>query len=175
MDLREKKTKRSIYNAFLQLRTKKPLERISVKELCELAEISKATFYLHYRDIYDLSETLQLNVIKDILGYLSSPGKLLEDPVRANNEILSGCYANGSIVSILFGDSQFSRLPECINSEIKNTLFREHPELKNDIQANVRITFQIMGGFYVYHEYNRQFGHENVSSAISKLLELFEE
>lgn len=171
MDLREMKTKRSLFNAFLHLRTNKPLERISVKELCELAEISKATFYLHYRDIYDLSKTLQLNVIKDILSYLSSPGKLLEEPVTANNEILSGFYENSNIVNILFGDSQFSKLPECINNEIKNTIFREHPELKDDIHTNVSITYQIMGGFYVYHEYNRQFGHQNVSSEINKLLE----
>ena len=170
MDLREKKTKRNIYNAFLQLRSKKALERITVKELCELAEISKATFYLHYRDIYDLSETLQLNTIKDILGYLSDPGQMLADPIKANMEIFTGYYANSSIVSILFGDSQFSKLPECINNEIKNTIFREHPELKDDIHTNVSITYQIMGGFYVYHEYNRQFGHQNVSSEINKLL-----
>ena len=31
MDLREKKTRRSIQNAFLQLRAHKPLERITVK------------------------------------------------------------------------------------------------------------------------------------------------
>ena len=58
MDLRERKTKRAIKDAFLQLRVKKPLERIRVKELSELAQISKATFYLHYKDIYDLSEQL---------------------------------------------------------------------------------------------------------------------
>lgn len=59
MDLRTIKTKRNIKNAFIQLRTKKPLERITVKELAELAEISKATFYLHYHDVYDLSDQLQ--------------------------------------------------------------------------------------------------------------------
>ena len=32
MDLREKKTKRNIRNAFIELRAKKPLERISIKE-----------------------------------------------------------------------------------------------------------------------------------------------
>ena len=54
MDLREKKTLRAIRTAFLQLRGQRPLEKITVKELCELAEISKATFYIHYRDLYDL-------------------------------------------------------------------------------------------------------------------------
>ena len=46
MDLREKKTLRAIRTAFLQLRGQRPLEKITVKELCELAEISKATFYI---------------------------------------------------------------------------------------------------------------------------------
>ena len=73
MDLREMKTRRSITNAFIAIRSKKPLERITVKELCEKAEVSKATFYLHYHDIYDLSDTLQQNVIKDILNYVETP------------------------------------------------------------------------------------------------------
>ena len=47
MDLREKKTKRSIAAAFLALRAAKPLERITIRELAEKAEISKATFYLN--------------------------------------------------------------------------------------------------------------------------------
>ena len=37
MDLRTERTKRSIANAFLELRKHKPLEKISVKELAELA------------------------------------------------------------------------------------------------------------------------------------------
>ena len=43
MDLREKKTIRDIQDAFLQLRARKPLERITVRELVELAEIGKST------------------------------------------------------------------------------------------------------------------------------------
>ena len=35
MDYRIEKTKRSIYNAFIELRARKPLEKLTVKELCE--------------------------------------------------------------------------------------------------------------------------------------------
>ncbi|MCD7842055.1 MAG: hypothetical protein LUG56_06245 [Lachnospiraceae bacterium] len=45
MDIRIKKTKESITNAFLELRSRKPLEKITVKELCEKAMINKSTFY----------------------------------------------------------------------------------------------------------------------------------
>ena len=74
MDLREIKTQRSIRNAFLQLRSEKPLERIRVKELAELAEISKGTFYLHYHDVYDLSEQLQNEVIENVISFALSNG-----------------------------------------------------------------------------------------------------
>ena len=43
MDRREIKTRQAIRNAFLALRARKPLERITVKELAEQAQISKAT------------------------------------------------------------------------------------------------------------------------------------
>ena len=48
MDLRIQKTRAAIKSAFLELRRKKPIEKITVTELAKLAEINKATFYLHY-------------------------------------------------------------------------------------------------------------------------------
>ena len=56
MDLRVTKTQRAIRAAFLELREKKPLEKITVKELCQRAEIHKSTFYDHYADVYALSD-----------------------------------------------------------------------------------------------------------------------
>ena len=43
MDIRIEKTERAIRNAFLELRAAKPLEKITVKELCSLACINKST------------------------------------------------------------------------------------------------------------------------------------
>ena len=48
-DLRAEKTDRAIRGAFLEL---------LLKELAERAEINKGTFYLHYRDLYDLYRRL---------------------------------------------------------------------------------------------------------------------
>ena len=57
MDIRIEKTERAIRNAFLELRAAKPLEKITVKELCSLACINKSTFYstkLFIVQIYEL-------------------------------------------------------------------------------------------------------------------------
>ena len=44
MDLRIKKTKRAIRRAFAELIKEKPMEKITVKEIAERAEINKTTF-----------------------------------------------------------------------------------------------------------------------------------
>ena len=174
MDLREKKTRRSITNAFLSLRSKKPLEKITIKELCEQAEISKATFYLHYRDIYDLSDLLQLNVIRDILHHVEDPADMVYNPRKSSKEMIDGFYANRGMVTILFSGSQFSRLPEKIEQEIKAVLFEKFPDLKNDTYANVRITYQLMGAFYAFYQHENTFGYDSVMSAVDRITRLFE-
>ena len=68
MDMRVKKTKRSIINAFLELRSKMPLEKIRINELCRIAEINKSTFYAHYQDIYQLSEEVEQEVLQSYLN-----------------------------------------------------------------------------------------------------------
>lgn len=57
MDLRIKKTKRAIRSAFAELIKEKPMEKITVKEIAERAEINKTTFYAHYETVYDLVHT----------------------------------------------------------------------------------------------------------------------
>ena len=68
MDIRIEKTKRAITNTFLELRARKPLEKITIKELCEKALINKSTFYSHYRDIYDLSDALETEVVSSVIA-----------------------------------------------------------------------------------------------------------
>ena len=174
MDMREMKTRRSITNAFLDIRSKKPLERITIKELCELAEISKATFYLHYKDIYDLSDTLQVQTIKDILSYMKNPTDLVYEPCAASKDLIDGFYANRGIVTILFSGSQFSCLPEKIEAEIKEVLFRDFPHLKDDVYANIRITYQLMGTFYAFYKCENTFGFDKVFAAVERITAHFE-
>lgn len=80
MDLRIEKTERGIKNAFIELRSRKPLEKITVKELCESARINKSTFYAHYKDIYDLSDAMEEVVVQSIANSIQHPEYLLEHP-----------------------------------------------------------------------------------------------
>ena len=47
-------TKSDLQEAFWRLYAQKPLDKITIRELTELAGYNRGTFYLHYQDIYDL-------------------------------------------------------------------------------------------------------------------------
>lgn len=171
MDLREKKTKRSIQNAFLQLRAHKPLERITVKELSELAEISKATFYLHYKDIYDLSEQMQNTVIQEILDSITHPELLLAAPAQFTNELYTAFYAHQSLIDILFSGAQASVLPLRIEARMRKYIFQIIPRSCDLARLSILLSYQIQGGYYAYMENHKQFGAECVLETISETAE----
>ena len=52
-------TKMVIKESLFTLLQEKPLKHITVKSLCELADINRGTFYAHYADIYDLVHQLE--------------------------------------------------------------------------------------------------------------------
>lgn len=58
-DMRVRYTKMIIKSSFVALLKKQPVNRITVKKLCDLAEINRSTFYKHYLDIYDLMEKIE--------------------------------------------------------------------------------------------------------------------
>ncbi len=71
-DLRVRYTRKVIQDAFWTLLKEKPLAKITVKEVCELAQINRGTFYKHYLDCYDLLDKMQGEVIAQLEGQLAS-------------------------------------------------------------------------------------------------------
>ena len=58
-DRRTRVTRLLIRRAFTELLRRKPIQSITVKELCEEAGINRGTFYAHYTDIYALRDAIE--------------------------------------------------------------------------------------------------------------------
>lgn len=65
-DARVRYTKQAIRNAFLELLKKFPVEKITVTEICHIAEINRATFYRYYESQYDLLSSLETEMFDEI-------------------------------------------------------------------------------------------------------------
>lgn len=70
-DLRIVKTRKALFDAFLELVSEKPFDAITVNEICKRALVRRATFYNHFADKYDFLLPLSINSPKNSVRNLS--------------------------------------------------------------------------------------------------------
>lgn len=174
MDLRIEKTERGIKNAFIELRSRKPLEKITVKELCELACINKSTFYSHYKDIYDLSDSMEAEVVRSITNSISHPEYIMERPAEFTRELFLAYLSQNALTMILFSGSQRNHLVDRIETSIKEMVFKEYPEFRNDEKWNIILSYCIQGGYHTFQR-NREGDRNTLIATIGKITEAVQE
>lgn len=170
MDLRIQRTRRNIANAFIELRAGKPLEKITVKELSDLAFINKATFYTHYRDIYDLSEQLENEMMASIFNDITHPEYLITDPRRGITELICAISGQGSLFSILFSGSRQGLLIERLEKHLKNQIYSIYPEYRTNLEQELLLSVLIQGCFHTYMNYADK-NTDDVIEIIGKICE----
>ena len=168
MDQRKLKTQQAIEDAFVQLRKEKSLEQISVTELSRLARISKATFYLHYRDIFDLSEKMQTAAIKQVLDQISISISVMDHWPEFAKEMMGIMDQDNTVLTILFSGSQMAMVPILLENQIRERILEQSPELKTDSELSIRLTYHIQGS---YHAYLRHVHHTD----IRKILDIIDD
>lgn len=171
MDLRKQRTKRNIINAFIELRSKKPLEKITVKELAELALINKATFYSHYSDIYDLSEQLENETIDMLLTNVPHPEELISNPKQATETLAIAFISQSRLINILFSNNRTSILVNKLEQKIKERIFTVYPDYKNNLEQDVLLTILIQGVFYAYLSHCGNTDEKQLIDIVSRISE----
>ncbi|WP_054637466.1 TetR/AcrR family transcriptional regulator [Thalassobacillus sp. C254] len=64
-DRRVARTRTLIRNTFAELIVEKGLDRVTIKDLTERADINRGTFYLHFQDKYDLLEQSEEKFLRE--------------------------------------------------------------------------------------------------------------
>lgn len=147
MDLRIQRTRKNIINAFIELRASKPLEKITIKELSDLAFINKATFYTHYKDIYDLAEQLENEAIISVLNDIPHPEYLITHPKQGTYELTSAFLRQGNLFNILFSGTRQGMLIERIENNLKEKIYSIYPEYKTNLEKELLLSVLIYGNF----------------------------
>jgi AcrR family transcriptional regulator len=59
MSRKTRYTRKALRDSLVELMKDKPITKITIKELCENADVNRTTFYAHYRDQYDLLQQIE--------------------------------------------------------------------------------------------------------------------
>ena len=107
LDRRIRKTRRVIRQCLTELLKTKRIQDITVREISEKADINRGTFYLHYRDIFDLMEQIEnelLEELEDVLNHFKA-SDLLSNPALVFTRVFQLVKENSDMVSILIGQN----------------------------------------------------------------------
>jgi AcrR family transcriptional regulator len=114
LDRKTRYTRKALGDSLIELMKDKPFTKITVRELCENADINRTTFYAHYRDQYDLLQQIEedtLNCIEDMLNKYDSK-RSKREVFEMVEEILNFIANNSNSVSVLLsenGDIDFQK------------------------------------------------------------------
>lgn len=164
MDLRIQKTLENIETVFLRLRSALPLNKIQVNDLCAEARINKSTFYRHYEDIYDLSNTLEDRIVAQIISEFSLYDCLFTDTEAFIKGMYQAVEQHQELLTILFRD-RMDVLTEKLGKKLKEKLLPDSYSQEDDI----RYSFLISGATHVLLD--PKYEMETTIAVLSQLLD----
>ncbi len=127
VDRRVKYTIEMLKGALVEAMQKEHISKISVKSLCELADINRSTFYAHFRDQYDLLHHIEQEVLDNITRQLERQDFDGKGPIsfQVLNLILKYVRQNASLFKALLSDNcepdiqrEIMKLPDIISVQI---------------------------------------------------------
>lgn len=136
-------TRQRIIDAFIELYATKPLEKITVKQIIESAHLSRCTFYVYFKDVYDLVETIEAELIADITSafkkVLLPLSSLTVQPVVI--AIYQIYQKRGRTLPIILA-GQRSSFRNTLSKEVRNILMARLPDLNEERKIALEYAFE---------------------------------
>ena len=107
-------TKMVLQDSLIELMKTKPILSITIKDICELAEMSRSTFYAHYSDQYDLLRHIEketLSFFENVLNIYKDK-QTKKETTQMLEEMLTYIANNSNSIQVLLsenGDINFQK------------------------------------------------------------------
>ncbi|MCF0144350.1 MAG: TetR/AcrR family transcriptional regulator [Firmicutes bacterium] len=119
-----KRTKAALKNCAIALLKEKPLHQISVREITEMADLNRGTFYLHYKDVYELIEEIESDFITEFSNITSRdiPSSIEDSPYPLLLDLFTFIDNNQDFCSLLLDNIRSGRFSDRIKNVIEDKL-----------------------------------------------------
>lgn len=145
-----KRSKAMIKKAFAKLLHEKDISKISVTNIVEAAEISRGTFYAHYRDVYSLFEQIENEELEKLIELIDEMGydMIISSPKAFLKETLEYIEKDIEYYRMLFLSNSATHFIEAIKLALEEKIFDEsnsYVTTVNKTQTAIQISFFVAG------------------------------
>lgn len=104
-DRRVRKTRKLLRQSLFQLMEHKRVQDITVREITELSDLNRGTFYIHYKDVFDMVEQIERELFEDFNQVFENftPDMAHNDPLPLFIELFRYLKENADVARVLIG------------------------------------------------------------------------
>ncbi|MFS0671719.1 TetR/AcrR family transcriptional regulator [Ornithinibacillus sp. 179-J 7C1 HS] len=182
-DLRVVKTQESLRHALLELLKTKPLEAISVAELCRLAQINRGTFYTHYKDVHEVFKRYLEVIVEDFRSAYEEPyiktrfriENMTEDMIQIFHHVKKYQDFYQIVFSAQIPMMYYYLLFDSVRSFMEDSLAKTYMDSEDEGLIEYLLSYQtnaILGLLIQWHRRGYETAAEELNKQLIKILTL---
>jgi AcrR family transcriptional regulator len=102
-DRRVKYTKMVLKQSLLKIMESRPIDKITVKMICEEADVNRSTFYMYYTDPFNLLDQIEGEFFNSIAEAISNEPEIIDNS-RILKDIFQTIYDNKELCKVIFSE-----------------------------------------------------------------------
>ena len=171
-DRRTAMTKRMLKDALTEMLKKKDIYHISIRELCERADVNRSTFYKYYGSQFDLFADME----KDLLVFLT--GVIEDHSADTAGAIETACAyleKNLEFARLILNNNVDPAFPQKVFSmeAVKEAMMNKHPGRGSESELNYLYNYLTYGAYRIVclwlNKEKRESPHE-IAGILAKIL-----
>lgn len=147
VDRRTIRTRQAIRDVFIDLLQQKSLNKISVSEITNAANIGRGTFYLHYEDVYSLYEQLVNELLENLvtLFHHAYPEKGSNNFMVLSQKLIDYIEENASLFLLLIGQDNEGKMNQRLKKIFVDQVMEIEQIDKSDFTSIIETSFTVSG------------------------------
>lgn len=178
LDKRCRKTRKAIKTSLIKLMGDKDISNITITEIANDADINRKTFYAHYRDLYDILDEIENDMIKQLFHILDNADimKIMYNPYPLLKELTTELYKDFEFHKLLVQSEYNNNLLKKIQGAFKNRIMEltaDKVKINLDIYSFIIdfITSGIVSSYKEWFKSDRNISLEQLTKSLSVLIE----
>jgi len=107
-------SKQLLRQSLLDLLNEKSIHKISVREICDGAQVNRSTFYKYYGSQYDLFKDMEEEILNYVNNYLTNEPSTMEGDLSQITELVAYLGENAPLCRILINHNIDPTFPDAL-------------------------------------------------------------